>query len=54
MLFTSIILALATSAQIVAGHGAIVAASGDAGGAGQAIGGEYLLLPVPLQSAYIN
>lgn len=37
MQFSSIILALATS-SLVAAHGAIVAATGDAGGAGQAIG----------------
>lgn len=46
MLFASIILALATS-QLVAGHGAIVAATGDAGGAGQAIGGMYSFLLLP-------
>jgi len=37
MLFKTFILTIAAS-QLVAGHGAIIAATGDAGGAGQAIG----------------
>jgi len=40
MLFKSAILALAAS-QLVAGHGAIIKAVGDAGGSGQAIGSKY-------------
>lgn len=42
MLFKSVILALAAS-QLVAGHGAIIAATGDAGGQGTALGGKSLM-----------
>jgi hypothetical protein len=37
---SSIALALLAASQLVAGHGAIVKAVGDAGGAGSAIGSE--------------
>lgn len=40
MLFKSVIVALAAS-QLVAGHGAIIKAVGDAGGQGQAIGSKF-------------
>lgn len=39
---TSIILAFIATAELVAGHGAIVKAVGDAGGTGQALGSMFL------------
>lgn len=37
----STIIVLAAVAQLVAGHGAIIQATGDQGGSGTALGGEY-------------
>jgi len=43
---TSVLLVLAASSQLVAGHGAIVKAVGDAGGNGMALGGmSFYSLP---------
>jgi len=42
--FTSILILLAASSQLVSGHGAIIKATGDAGGAGMAIGGKFKYL----------
>lgn len=39
----SVLLLLTASSQLVAGHGAIIKAVGDAGGQGMALGGKYLL-----------
>jgi hypothetical protein len=40
MLFKSSLIAFIAAAQLVAGHGAIIKAVGDQGGAGSAIGGR--------------
>lgn len=42
---------LATS-QLVAGHAAIIGATGDQGGQGSAIGGEYYSQPLLVLSAF--
>jgi len=43
---TSITLGLLAVCQLVAGHGAIVAATGDQGGAGMAIGSTYIVIDI--------
>lgn len=45
MLFKSVLVALAAS-QLVAGHGAIIKATGDAGGNGQALGSKCHILSI--------
>jgi len=42
---TSILILLAASSQLVSGHGAIIKATGDAGGSGMALGGMFTSFP---------
>lgn len=51
MLFKSVLLAVAASSTLVAGHGAIIKATGDAGGSGMALGGKSF---IPMQTPSLS